>query len=55
VHKHLEHAYPKLGVSDKLSAVQRALQLGLLSGPAFGGTLVRSLERDEHMPLPVRG
>lgn len=37
VHKHLEHAYAKLGVSDKLSAVRRALRLGLLSGPAVGG------------------
>jgi DNA-binding CsgD family transcriptional regulator len=54
VHKHLEHAYAKLGVSDKLSAVQRALRLGVLSGPAFGGTLIRSLEREEHMPAPVR-
>jgi DNA-binding CsgD family transcriptional regulator len=30
VQKHLEHAYTKLGVGDRLSAVLRAQQLGLL-------------------------
>jgi DNA-binding CsgD family transcriptional regulator len=30
VQKHLEHAYAKLGVADRLSAVLRAQQLGLL-------------------------
>jgi hypothetical protein len=53
VHKHLEHAYAKLGVSDKLSAVRRAAGLGLLSGSAFGSTLVRSPERNEHMPVSM--
>jgi DNA-binding CsgD family transcriptional regulator len=32
VHKHLEHAYAKLGVSDRLSAVLRVRRLGLLAG-----------------------
>lgn len=54
VHKHLEHAYAKLGVSDKLSAVRRALRLGLLSEHALGGTPVRSPQRDEHVPVSVR-
>jgi DNA-binding CsgD family transcriptional regulator len=31
VQKHLEHAYTKLGVGDRLSAVLRAQQLGLLT------------------------
>jgi DNA-binding NarL/FixJ family response regulator len=53
VHKHLEHAYAKLGVSDRLSAVQRALRLGLLSGPTVGGRLVRSPERDERVPMSM--
>lgn len=30
VHKHLEHAYRKLGVSDRLMAVQVAVELGLV-------------------------
>jgi DNA-binding CsgD family transcriptional regulator len=46
VHKHLERAYAKLGVSDKLSAVQRAHRHGLLGGPAIGSTVVGSQERD---------
>lgn len=36
VHKHLEHVYAKLGVSDRLSAVVRAELLGVLPpGPAY--------------------
>jgi DNA-binding CsgD family transcriptional regulator len=34
VQKHLEHAYTKLGVGDRLSAVMRAQHLGLLPAPA---------------------
>jgi DNA-binding CsgD family transcriptional regulator len=34
VHKHLENVYTKLGVRDRLSAVLRAQQLGLLRAPA---------------------
>lgn len=30
IHKHLEHLYAKLSVSDRLSAVMRAQALGLL-------------------------
>lgn len=36
VHKHLEHLYRKLGVRDRLLAVQRAREAGLLAPP--GGT-----------------
>ena len=35
VHKHLERAYAKLGVSDRVSAVVRAQRLGLLPAPAL--------------------
>jgi DNA-binding CsgD family transcriptional regulator len=35
VHKHLERAYAKLGVSDRVSAVMRAQRLGILSEPAL--------------------
>jgi len=35
VHKHLERAYAKLGVSDRVSAVLRAQRLGILSEPAL--------------------
>ena len=31
VQKHLEHAYTKLGVGDRLSAVLRAQHLGLIA------------------------
>ncbi|MDT7567388.1 MAG: hypothetical protein QOG76_6012 [Pseudonocardiales bacterium] len=33
VQKHLSHTYGKLGVGDRLAAVQRAQQVGLLRGP----------------------
>lgn len=33
VHQHLENAYAKLGVHDRLAAVLRALELGLLDPP----------------------
>jgi ATP/maltotriose-dependent transcriptional regulator MalT len=32
VHKHLERAYAKLGVTDRVSAVLRAQHLGILPG-----------------------
>jgi ATP/maltotriose-dependent transcriptional regulator MalT len=35
VHKHLERAYAKLGVSDRVSAVLRAQRLGILHEPAL--------------------
>ena len=34
VRKHLEHAYAKLGVHDRLLAVRRMQELGLLNGSA---------------------
>jgi DNA-binding CsgD family transcriptional regulator len=37
VHKHLEHVYRKLGVRDRLMAVQRARDAGLLATPADPG------------------
>ena len=38
VHKHLEHLYRKLGVRDRLMAVQRARDAGLLAtSPEPGG------------------
>jgi len=33
VHKHLEHLYRKLGVRDRLMAVQRAREAGILAAP----------------------
>ncbi|WP_231851837.1 response regulator transcription factor [Modestobacter italicus] len=36
VHKHLEHLYRKLGVRDRLVAVQRAREAGLLAPPPEG-------------------
>lgn len=38
VHKHLEHVYRKLGVRDRLMAVQRARDAGLLTTPTGNGT-----------------
>ncbi|WP_253258372.1 LuxR C-terminal-related transcriptional regulator [Pseudonocardia sp. N23] len=39
VHKHLEHAYGKLGCADRLSAVLRARELGLVpADPPAGAT-----------------
>jgi DNA-binding CsgD family transcriptional regulator len=35
VHKHLERAYAKLGVSDRVSAVLRAQRLGILPEPVL--------------------
>ena len=35
VHKHLERAYAKLGVSDRVTAVLRAQRLGILPEPAL--------------------
>ncbi|MGY1722236.1 response regulator transcription factor [Blastococcus sp. SYSU DS0533] len=37
VQKHLEHLYRKLGVRDRLMAVQRAREAGLLAAPASSG------------------
>ena len=35
VQKHLQRIYAKLGVADRLAAVQRAQLLGLLPAPAL--------------------
>jgi DNA-binding CsgD family transcriptional regulator len=59
VHKHLEHLYRKLGVRDRLMAVQRARDAGLLATPpGCGGrrgtadptALVPSPRSGEHLP-----
>jgi DNA-binding CsgD family transcriptional regulator len=46
VQKHLEHLYRKLGVRDRLMAVQRAREAGLLAFP---------VERDGHSPTGPAG
>ncbi|MGR6964404.1 response regulator transcription factor [Geodermatophilus sp. URMC 61] len=59
VHKHLEHLYRKLGVRDRLMAVQRARAVGLLAappelGPRRGSTdpvlLIPSPRSGDHLP-----
>ncbi|MDD7964997.1 helix-turn-helix transcriptional regulator [Actinomycetospora lemnae] len=42
VQKHLQRVYAKLGVADRLAAVQRAQLLGLLPPPALGSATYRS-------------
>ena len=55
VHKHLEHLYRKLAVRDRLMAVQRARDSGLLAPPADpGGPVVRGEPRAP-IPSPRRG
>ena len=41
VHKHLHNAYRKLGVRDRLAAVLRAQQLGVLGARPEGGSAPR--------------
>jgi DNA-binding CsgD family transcriptional regulator len=67
VHKHLEHLYRKLGVRDRLMAVQRARDAGLLAAPADHGRgdgtadpsraprSFRDGERLTAMPAPENG
>ena len=59
VHKHLEHLYRKLGVRDRLMAVQRARDAGLLATPpepaGHRGTtdpssLIPSPRNGDHLP-----
>ncbi len=50
VHKHLEHLYRKLGVRDRLMAVQRARDTGLLAAPAGPG--VRGLTKGAGPLIP---
>jgi DNA-binding CsgD family transcriptional regulator len=58
VHKHLEHLYRKLGVRDRLMAVQRAREVGLLATPPEPGgrrgvpPTVRVSSRLERGPPP---
>ena len=63
VHKHLEHLYRKLGVRDRLMAVQRARDAGLLAGPPECGgrrgttelSLLRPSPRSgDHLPAAAR-
>ena len=55
VHKHLEHLYRKLGVRDRLMAVQRARDAGLLSPPVRPGGRGGSGEPTTPIPSPRRG
>jgi DNA-binding CsgD family transcriptional regulator len=50
VHKHLEHLYRKLGVRDRLMAVQRAREAGLLAAPLEPGG--RRGTRDPALVVP---
>ncbi len=52
VHKHLEHLYRKLGVRDRLMAVQRARDAGLLAPPVRPGG---AGEPAPPIPSPRRG
>ncbi|MGY1698147.1 response regulator transcription factor [Geodermatophilus sp. SYSU D00766] len=52
VHKHLEHVYRKLGVRDRLMAVQRARDTGLLATPTAPA---RAADPGTLVPPPRRG
>ena len=52
VHKHLEHLYRKLGVRDRLMAVQRARDAGLLATPLEPGGLHESPDPGPVIPSP---
>jgi DNA-binding CsgD family transcriptional regulator len=62
VHKHLEHLYRKLGVRDRLMAVQRARDAGLLATPPERGgrrgttdptLLIPSPRSGDHLPAAL--
>jgi DNA-binding CsgD family transcriptional regulator len=55
VHKHLEHLYRKLGVRDRLMAVQRARNAGLLAMPAEPGGRRVTPAPTLLIPSPRRG
>jgi DNA-binding CsgD family transcriptional regulator len=55
VHKHLEHLYRKLGVRDRLMAVQRARDAGLLPTPHQAGGRRRTADRTALIPSPRSG
>src|SRR5919107_1659513 len=55
VHKHLEHLYRKLGVRDRLMAVQRARDAGLLATPPERGGRRGTADRTLLIPFPRSG
>ncbi len=55
VHKHLEHLYRKLGVRDRLMAVQRARDAGLLATPAGCGGRRGTADPTALVPSPRSG
>ncbi|WP_336026754.1 helix-turn-helix transcriptional regulator [Geodermatophilus sp. FMUSA9-8] len=55
VHKHLEHLYRKLGVRDRLMAVQRARDAGLLAAPAEPGGRTGATRPPPPVPSLHRG
>ncbi|MGY1650303.1 response regulator transcription factor [Geodermatophilus sp. SYSU D01119] len=55
VHKHLEHLYRKLGVRDRLMAVQRARDAGLLAAPPEPGGRTGATRPPPPVPSPRRG
>ena len=55
VHKHLEHLYRKLGVRDRLMAVQRARDAGLLPTPPQAGGRRGTADRTALIPSPRSG
>ena len=55
VHKHLEHLYRKLGVRDRLMAVQRARDAGLLTVPPEPGGRRATPDPTMLIPSPRRG
>ncbi|MGY1679256.1 response regulator transcription factor [Geodermatophilus sp. SYSU D01176] len=55
VHKHLEHLYRKLGVRDRLMAVQRARDAGLLPPPPEPGRRRGAPHAPVRIPSPRSG
>ena len=55
VHKHLEHLYRKLGVRDRLMAVQRARDVGLLAAPPEPGGRRGATDPTASLPSPRSG
>ena len=55
VHKHLEHLYRKLGVRDRLMAVQRARDAGLLARPPEPGGRRGTTDPTILIPSPRSG
>jgi DNA-binding CsgD family transcriptional regulator len=55
VHKHLEHLYRKLGVRDRLMAVQRAREAGLLAAPPRPSGPCRTTDPALLVPSPRSG